>query len=149
MMIFLIGTSFSNCEILIFNNDSTLAPPFQIGEIVIIGDSVGMGYANEDNKNNFFNYNGNSAYRTGDLGTIDLQGNIFFKGRFDKQIKINGQRLEIQRIESALRQWSKLENWVVIVKDKIICAFGKLNDSTNLPSKKHCINYYQYMLFLI
>jgi len=131
-----IGTSFSNCEVLIFNNDSTLAPPFQIGEIVIIGDSVGMGYANEDNKNNFFNYNGNSAYRTGDLGTIDLQGNIFFKGRLDKQIKINGQRLEIQRIESALRQWSKLENWVVIVKDKIICAFGKLNDSTNLPSKK-------------
>jgi acyl-coenzyme A synthetase/AMP-(fatty) acid ligase len=44
------------------------------------------------------------VYRTGDLGRWNDQGNLEFHGRIDHQVKINGFRIEVQEIESAIRR---------------------------------------------
>jgi acyl-coenzyme A synthetase/AMP-(fatty) acid ligase len=44
------------------------------------------------------------VYRTGDLGRWNHQGKLEFHGRIDHQVKINGFRIEVQEIESAIRR---------------------------------------------
>ena len=119
-----IGSSFSHADLFVFGEENLPLAPFQEGEIVIAGPGVGIGYANHDN-NKFFNYCNENAFKSGDFGFKDLAGNLFFRGRKDSQIKINGQRIELTRIESALFQWSLIEHWVVIPNGNMLFAFGK------------------------
>ncbi len=120
-----LGTPFDHAEMLIFSSREKLAPPFQEGEIVVRGPAVGLGYANSDNSDKFFDFKGERAYRTGDLGFADIEENFFFRGRKDNQIKINGQRIELSRIESALSEWSGIKHWITISDGNRLFAFAK------------------------
>jgi len=42
----------------------------------------------------FFQYRGQRAYRTGDLGRL-RDNLLFFEGRMDEQIKLSGYRIEL------------------------------------------------------
>lgn len=46
---------------------------------------------------------GARVYSTGDLGRFDEQGWLWHHGRADRQVKISGQRIELEAIERALR----------------------------------------------
>ena len=65
-----------------------LTQPQEIGEIVVVGDSVGSGYLDPkiDSQKNFVLINGKPAYRTGDLGFIE-DGEIYMIGRNANLIK--------------------------------------------------------------
>lgn len=54
------------------------------------------------------------CYLTGDLAVMDENGTVFFKGRSDRQIKINGKRIELDEIEAAIRRDPRLLDGVVI-----------------------------------
>ena len=43
-------------------------------------------------------------YRTGDLVEPDADGNLVFLGRADNQVKIRGQRVELEAIDATIRQ---------------------------------------------
>lgn len=51
-------------------------------------------------------------YRTGDLAKYN-DGKLFYRGRLDTQIKIAGQRIELQEIELALKQHPKVSEAIV------------------------------------
>ena len=94
-------------------------PEEEKGEILILGDSVGIGYYNniELTENAFINtkLNGKEkrGYRTGDEGY--MKDNIlYYSGRIGFQIKLNGYRIEIEDIENNLRKVSKVKNAVVL-----------------------------------
>jgi D-alanine--poly(phosphoribitol) ligase subunit 1 len=74
-------------------------------EICIAGRHVMRGYLNRPdlNASKLFEYRGERAFRTGDLGEIHDDGLIFCRGRIDDQIKLNGFRIELAEIDSALR----------------------------------------------
>jgi aryl carrier-like protein len=55
-------------------------------------------------------------YRSGDRGSRLPNGEIEFRGRIDRQIKIRGQRVELDEIGSVLAQYSKIEFAAVISK---------------------------------
>jgi D-alanine--poly(phosphoribitol) ligase subunit 1 len=93
----------------------------ETSEIIIIGDTVSPGYYKEPmltSKTFFFmdplsacesagarqaTYSGGSrAYRTGDKGHFDEDGNLYCDGRIDNQIKLHGYRIEIEDIEANL-----------------------------------------------
>jgi fengycin family lipopeptide synthetase D len=128
-----LGTPFSNASIHIVTPELRPCSPFEEGEIVISGPAVGLGYANETSEA-FFTVNNEPAYRTGDRGLMDTSGQLYFRGRTDQQIKINGQRIELTRIEQALIQWSKIERWCIVYKAPILSAFY-LGNSEELPPK--------------
>jgi D-alanine--poly(phosphoribitol) ligase subunit 1 len=86
------------------------------GEIVIIGNSVAKGYYQDDIKTQavFATVDKRSAYYTGDAGKIDGAGQLFYDGRIDFQIKMNGFRIEPQDIEAHLAAFAKVNKAVIL-----------------------------------
>ena len=62
------------------------------------------GYLNRPdlNASRMFTRGGKRGYRSGDLGEIDGQGLITFRGRIDDQIKLHGYRIELAEIDAAI-----------------------------------------------
>lgn len=85
------------------------------GEIVICGDNVSSGYLDPSlpANNAFFTHNGMRAYRTGDYGYFknDL---LYYLGRRDDQIKLNGYRIETTEIEKVIDQVDGVATSVVL-----------------------------------
>ena len=63
--------------------------------------------------NAFFQHGSQRAYRTGDLGQI-RDKLLFFEGRIDEQIKLNGYRIELGDVEANLRSLALVRDAVVI-----------------------------------
>ncbi|MEM1008837.1 MAG: amino acid adenylation domain-containing protein, partial [Myxococcota bacterium] len=75
------------------------------GELCVGGTAVSTrGYLGREelNKKKFFVRDGVRFYRTGDLVSVDAQGDIVFCGRIDAQVKIRGYRVELEEIETHL-----------------------------------------------
>jgi D-alanine--poly(phosphoribitol) ligase subunit 1 len=85
------------------------------GEIVIAGANVSPGYLHQPEltSRRFFDLDGMRAYRTGDLGHFE-DGLLFFDGRLDDQIKLNGYRIELGDVESNLRSLAGVRDAVVL-----------------------------------
>ncbi|MGL4849592.1 MAG: D-alanine--poly(phosphoribitol) ligase subunit DltA [Clostridium sp.] len=117
------------------------------GEIIIIGKSVSKGYfKNEEKTNEAFYYDefeGKEyrAYRTGDMAYYE-NGMLYYCGRRDFQIKLNGFRIEIEDIENNLRKVTNVKNAVVlpVYKDEKIAylqgviQLKEKNDLSNLKN---------------
>ena len=109
-----LGTSF-----IISDNEKREEDGHLIGEILITGDTLAKGYLKREDLTNksFINcqYQGKKvrAYRTGDLGYIENE-QLFYCGRIDLQIKLNGYRIELGDIESCILKQNFVENCVVI-----------------------------------
>lgn len=86
------------------------------GEIIIAGPNVSVGYINQAELTSkaFFTFKGQRAYHTGDLGHIQ-DDFIFFDGRMDFQIKLNGYRIEIGDIEAHLHALPNVQDGVVLL----------------------------------
>ena len=100
------------------------------GEIVLTGPNIANGYihAQEKTAECFVMRDGEPAYRTGDLGHFDENGLLFFTGRRDHQLKLNGYRIELGDIEAQLAKVEGIEYCCVLPilkNDKVeyLCAF--------------------------
>lgn len=101
-----IGRPLPNVEILIVNRRGDPIPAGAVGEMVIGGPGVAIGYLGdaEATAARFpTRSNGARYYRTGDLARWREDGALDFLGRTDDQLKINGQRLEPGEVEAAFR----------------------------------------------
>lgn len=131
-----IGKPKKDVEIIILDENRKQLSEGQIGEILIVGESVAAGYLGEVKENLFIDYNGRNAYLTGDLGYWS-DGNLYYKCRIDKQIKYKGYRIELADIEKNLYDLNYFEKVKVIEKkseeNKIIklIAFVKLKNNIN------------------
>lgn len=91
----------------------------ETGEIVIIGDTVSLGYYRRPDLTaaafTEVDMNGRRvrAYLTGDAGYL-ADGMVHFAGRLDFQIKLNGYRIEIEDIESNLRYLPGVQHSAVV-----------------------------------
>ncbi len=74
-----------------------------LGELCIAGEQVTPGYLlnEEQNSKSFFEHEGTRYYRSGDLVFQDESGQLFYAGRVDDQVKIQGYRIELSEIEVA------------------------------------------------
>ena len=113
-----VGKVKPGCKIYIMR-DGKPAADGESGEIVITGDSVSRGYYNDEEMTaisfGYFNINGESVfgYKTGDLGYFS-ESQLYYFGRLDFQIKLNGYRIEIEDIENNFRKLPEIQNAVVI-----------------------------------
>lgn len=82
------------------------------GEIMIRGASVGLGYLNLPEKQaNAFPEPG--LYKTGDWGQCDPDGSWRFQGRKDREVKIQGVRIDLNDVEAHIRRQPGVEDVVV------------------------------------
>jgi amino acid adenylation domain-containing protein/non-ribosomal peptide synthase protein (TIGR01720 family) len=122
-----IGRAIPNVEIYLL--DSFLEPvaPGVVGEIYIGGVGLARGYLQRPGMtasvfipHPFSEKPGQRLYKTGDRGAYDLHGNICFMGRYDDQVKVNGYRIELSEIESALTKHKAVDSAVVILRQDLI-----------------------------
>jgi fusarinine C synthase len=116
------------------NNHDRLMPIGAVGELLIEGPVVGIGYLNEPEKTaqafiedpKWLISGGGSCsgrhgrlYKTGDLVKYDANGSgsIAFVGRKDQQVKLRGQRVELAEVEHHLR--SRFPAGVTVVAEVI------------------------------
>lgn len=106
-----IGAPFPNMEIAVLDSDGALCAQEQIGELYLGGDQLAFGYwqDNAQTEQRFVERRlpgkrSTRWYRTGDLAMLDAAGVAHFRGRVDRQIKLRGYRIELQEVESLLRE---------------------------------------------
>lgn len=108
-----VGIPKKDVEIYIVDENKNELKEEEIGEILIVGESVADGYIGKLSKNSFINYNGKKAYLTGDLGYMK-NGILYCKGRKDNQIKFKGYRIELTDIEKNLQDLDYIDNAVAV-----------------------------------
>jgi len=100
-----IGFPFPNTEIILLNDNGSIPPPGEPGEICIRGTCLSPGYfADAEKTVAAFVQNPLSAfpdliYKTGDLGRHGADGELYYISRRDHQIKHMGYRIELAEIE--------------------------------------------------
>ena len=105
----------------IVGENGQILPEREHGEIVIVGDSVSIGYWNNEEKNklSFGTTTENGMqyrfYRTGDEGYLS-DGMLYYGGRMDLQVKLHGYRIELGDIENNFLKIDGIQQAVVIPK---------------------------------
>jgi acyl-coenzyme A synthetase/AMP-(fatty) acid ligase len=91
-------------KVLVMNAAQQPVQTGERGEIVITGANVSAGYLGQPELTDrvFSGSPGSRTYRTGDWGRMQ-DGLLFFEGRMDEQVKVNGYRIELGDLEENLR----------------------------------------------
>lgn len=135
-----IGIPKDDVKIHIVNNNLEELEDKEIGEILIVGASVGKGYINNQNNEKFIKYEGQRGYLTGDLGYKN-RDKFYCIGRKDTQIKYKGYRIELSEIEEVLNNIKYIEKAVVSTnkandgKIRRIVAYIKIKTSLKIGLK--------------
>lgn len=114
-----VGKVKDGCKLLIIDKEGRELPEGKNGEILIVGDSVSLGYHNNSKMTEkaFLKVEIDNriqrAYKTGDEGYLK-DGMLYYLGRIDFQIKLNGFRMEVEDIENNLRKIDMIENVVIL-----------------------------------
>ena len=133
----------------IWNEKQECCQEGEQGEIVIIGDTVSIGYYQRDDltEKSFLKCNRDGqewrAYKTGDAGYL-IDGQLYYNGRIDLQVKLHGYRIEIEDIENNMVRLPEIHHAVVVPnikegKVKSLTAFvtGDISERTPLEFSRH------------
>lgn len=105
-----LGWAFENTSAFVLATDGIEVLPLGcLGELCFGGDQVAQGYLDQDDLTsaNFTNHaTFGRIYRSGDLGRMLPDGSLVIIGRADEQIKLRGQRVELNEITETIRQSS-------------------------------------------
>jgi len=125
-----IGRPIANTNVYLLDANRKPVNEGQVGEIVIAGDGVSLGYLNRPDLNNerfltnpFNLESGGKMYLSGDLGKLLPNGQVQCLGRIDHQVKVRGYRIELGEIEQALLSIDGIKTAVVIAETDILIAF--------------------------
>ena len=116
-----IGRSIAHSRVHILDDDLNEQPAGVEGQLAVSGDGLAIGYLNRPDltAERFVTIRTAEeasirCYLTGDLAVVDPDGLLHFRGRRDRQIKIDGKRIELDEIEVALRRDPRLADAVVL-----------------------------------
>ncbi|MGW0283966.1 amino acid adenylation domain-containing protein [Streptomyces sp. NPDC003236] len=117
-----IGRPIGNTRCHVLDERGVPVPPGVPGELYLSGDGVADGYLGrpELTAERFVTAPGDGAgraYRTGDLVRHLPDGRLEYLERIDGQVKLNGYRVELGEVESALRRAEGVTAAVVVVRE--------------------------------
>lgn len=116
------GKPIEGYEIVLLDEDGNFVPVGEQGEVYIQGKGVSSGYLSEEDNIGKISYIENKrSFKTGDYAWKDKNGEYHYVGRSDRQVKIRGNRVSLEQIESILVAYEEIKTAVAIY-----------NDSTNL-----------------
>jgi amino acid adenylation domain-containing protein len=135
-----IGKPMKNNFCFILNDDDSIVKANEKGELCLAGEQLTEGYINNEEKNKevFLTVRENQKtfriYRSGDICYKDNDGDIFYIGRKDSQIKIQGFRVELSEIEHHARTF---------LKQHAVAVIARKNDAGNTVIELFIENYNQ------
>lgn len=102
-----VGQAIAQTTLCLVDNDLALALDGAVGEVAIAGAGVSRGYAGQAARTArqfvpAIDGSGERMYLTGDLGRWRPDGRLEILGRVDRQLKIQGFRIEPEEVEQAL-----------------------------------------------
>ena len=134
----LIGKSINGVDIQIIDKNGNICKEKKIGQIVHRGALISYGYYG-DTCNKIFSPDplDNSLPKvvySGDLGYKDADGNIYYVGRINEQLKSRGFRINLSELEEELDKIDKILDYLVLTeKNEIeeviiyLCILTQLN----------------------
>jgi len=126
-----IGEPISNATCYVVDKCEKLCPIGVPGDLYTGGDGLAFGYVNREEltKEKFVTLKtiNEPIYKTGDLTSYGMDGNIKFMGRIDTQIKLRGQRIEILEIQNKILDCTGVKECIVLLKgddaNKFLAAY--------------------------
>jgi amino acid adenylation domain-containing protein len=124
-----IGKACANTDVFAVSSEGRrVSRPGEEGELYVRGPGLMRGYWDQPAKthevlvrNPFQEAYDEPAYRTGDLVTLDADGNYVFLGRRDGMVKTRGYRVELGEVEAALYAHPAIREAVVLpVPDELL-----------------------------
>ncbi len=122
----IIGIPLPNVTYYVLDTHLQPVPVGVVGELYIGGDCVAREYLNRPDltckafiKNRFSSFSSDDEsriYKTGDMVKLLSDGSIFFVGRNDGQVKIRGQRVEVDEVEMTVRSVNSSVTRAVVLK---------------------------------
>ncbi|MCL2650920.1 MAG: AMP-binding protein [Candidatus Azobacteroides sp.] len=108
---------------------------FEEKEIIIYGDYIGKGYLNNISDSKFKTLivegKDTESFETGDL-VCEVNGNLYFSCRKDRQVKVKGHRIELDEIDFRINEFLKLTS-VTIVNNDTLYSFIETLENLNEP----------------
>jgi amino acid adenylation domain-containing protein len=107
-----IGKPLWGTKAAIVNSFNAFVPAGETGELALSGTQIAQGYLNDPSRTaaRFPTIDGAVWYLTGDLAYQDAAGIFHHLGRTDHQVKVLGNRIELEEVEAHLRDVSGTES---------------------------------------
>lgn len=124
-----IGRPLRNYTEYIVDSDNNLLPIGVVGELLIQGCGVALGYNKlpEQTAKAFIEFNGERTYRSGDYAKWTTDGDVIILGRTDNQVKLRGLRIELGEIEKCLTAVDGIKSGIALIrkvgKADAICVY--------------------------
>ena len=144
-----IGFPCDNMNVLLLTDDKRRAQKNEIGELLIKGTGLAIGYYkdNDKTKESFIQNPFNKKYieifyRTGDLVKYNDLGELIFVGRKGSQIKHSGYRIELGEIDNAAMSMEGILNVCAIydeIKKQIILFYQSDSTIEDISIRTHLL----------
>lgn len=141
-----IGKPIANKEIYVLDDNLYPVPVGVCGELFIGGAGLARGYVGQPDLTaqkfipHPFGASGSRLYRTGDLARCRQGGEIEFLGRADRQVKVRGQRIELEEIERLMERHPAVQESAVVVlqsgKELRLVAYAGIGSGTTTPTAR-------------
>lgn len=127
-----IGIPKDNTNVYIADSHNHLLGHGAIGEILIGGSGLALGYINDKSltaqKFLWNPYLNDRIYKSGDYGRWNDEENLEFYGRMDYQVKFHGYRIELEEIERIVMRLNLVSEVVALIQmnksgDERLCLY--------------------------
>lgn len=118
-----VGKAFTNCRLYVLDDNLKPVMPMARGELYIGGECLSRGYVNRPDltKASYLPdpfFPGEMMYKSGDIVRMMPDRGVEFVGRKDLQVKLNGQRIELDEITGQIIQSGQVGEAAVIAVRK-------------------------------
>ncbi|MEU0399882.1 non-ribosomal peptide synthetase [Streptomyces sp. NPDC006197] len=116
-----VGTPWDGAAVYVLDEGLQDRRDGQEGELFLAGTGVARGYLNRPGLTaatfvaDPYGPPGSRMYRSGDRGRVAADGELYFTGRIDNQVKVRGFRIELGEIEARLESHPAVEIVVAVV----------------------------------
>jgi amino acid adenylation domain-containing protein len=135
-----LGRGIRDVQLLLLNSAGLLAGVGELAELYVRSPHLAEGYIGDENLTNekfipnpFTSDPNDRLYRTGELGRYLPNGNVEWAGRNDRRVNIRGFRVELEEIESVLKQHPIVKNAAVVLQDVEASSWENSQPETGNP----------------
>lgn len=145
-----IGKPVTGTYVALLDDDFKPVLQGKVGQLVCFGQGLATEYVGlkEQTEEKFIDFKGQRGYLTGDYARVSASKNIEFVGRVDSQIKLNGFRIELSEIESAIRCHAEVSTAYVRMstQKRQIQAFITSDSEVDIDEVRHTLSNMPYYM---